>query len=383
QTLRALFQYKPQNIDELMINTGDFIYVDPSQQSSVCEGWVIGTSHRTGCRGFLPENYTERASESDTWVKHREYVLTTTPRFLTRTKNEPNEKLNGEVLSSSMSRSLTNILPQQNSTLQRGVLVMRHGERVDQVFGKSWLQQCLTAEGKYYRADLNFPSTLPKRKDGVSHFEYDPPLSCCGVFQSRLIGEALLDHEVTVNYIYSSPALRCIQTAQHVLQGLKLDNKVKIRVEPGLFEWTKWEASRVIPNFMTVTELAEASYKIDTSYRGNFSLSSLVPSESYEEYVSRSSAVIKQIITSCSSKGVILIVGHGSSLTSLTRPLIGLPARDSSDFAQVVRKIPSLGVCFCEEVKEESKWQVANPPVTTLTHGANAAFNWRNVIVEH
>lgn len=71
QTLRALFQYKPQNIDELMINTGDFIYVDPTQQSDASEGWVIGTSHRTGCRGFLPENYTERASESDTWVRHR------------------------------------------------------------------------------------------------------------------------------------------------------------------------------------------------------------------------------------------------------------------------------------------------------------------------
>ncbi|XP_064008239.1 ubiquitin-associated and SH3 domain-containing protein A [Pogoniulus pusillus] len=384
QTLRALFQYKPQHIDELMINTGDFIYVDPSQQCDVCEGWVIGTSHRTGCRGFLPENYTERASESDTWVKHREYVLATTRRCLTQTKNEPNEKLNGKVPSSSMSRSLTNVLPLQLSqgTLRRAVLVMRHGEGVDQVFGKSWLQQCLTADGKYYRADLNFPPTLPRRKDSVKHFECDPPLSCCGVFQSRLTGEALLDQEVIVNYIYSSPALRCVQTAQHVLQGLKLDHKIKIRVEPGLFEWTKWEASRVIPNFMTVTELAEASYKIDTSYRGNFLLSSLMPSESYEEYVSRSCAVIKQIIAACSSKGVILIVGHGSSLTSLTRPLTGLPTRDSSNFARVVRKIPSLGMCFCEEMKEENKWQMANPPVQTLTHGANAAFNWRNGIME-
>ncbi|XP_030907241.1 ubiquitin-associated and SH3 domain-containing protein A isoform X1 [Melopsittacus undulatus] len=385
QTLRALFQYKPQNIDELMINAGDFIYVDPTQQSEVSEGWVIGTSHRTGCRGFLPENYTERANESDTWVKHREYVFVTASRLFTQTENEPNVRTNGEVQSPRMSRSITKVLSlqiSQNATPRRSVLVMRHGERVDQVFGKSWLQQCLTADGKYYRADLNFPSTLPKRKDSMKHFEYDPPLSCCGIFQSRLIGEALLDQEVTVSYVYSSPALRCIQTAQHILQGLKLDQKVKIRVEPGLFEWTKWEASRVIPSFMTVTELIEASYKIDTSYRCNFPLSSLVPSESYEEYVSRSSVVIKQIINACPSKGVILIVGHGSSLVSFTRPLIGLPNRDSKDFAQVIRKIPSLGMCFCEELTEENKWQMVNPPVKTLTHGANAAFNWRNGIVE-
>lgn len=42
--------------------------------------------------------------------------------------------------------------------------------------------------GNYYRADLNFPASLPTRKDGIKSFEYDPPLSSCGVFQSRLIG---------------------------------------------------------------------------------------------------------------------------------------------------------------------------------------------------
>ncbi|XP_050834744.1 ubiquitin-associated and SH3 domain-containing protein A isoform X2 [Serinus canaria] len=341
QRLRALFQYKPQNIDELMINPGDLIYVDPRQQSEAGEGWVIGTSHRTGCRGFLPENYTERAHESDTWVKHREYVFDTASRSFTKTEKEPNVKPNGKAHNLSMSGSVTNVLPLQNAALRRGVLVMRHGERVDQVFGKSWLQQCLTADG-----------------------------------------EALLDQEVTVSYMYSSPALRCVQTAQHVLQGLKLNQKVRIRVEPGLFEWTNWEASRAIPKFMTVAELVEASYDIDTSYRGNFPLSSLVPSESYEDYVSRSSAVIKQIISACPCKGVILIVGHGSSLAPLTRALTGLPSRDSRDFAQMVQKIPALGMCFCEEQKEENKWQMVSPPVKTLTHGANTAFNWRNAIME-
>ncbi|KAI1241484.1 hypothetical protein IHE44_0004957 [Lamprotornis superbus] len=446
QRLRALFQYKPQNIDELMINAGDLIYVDPRQQSDVSEGWVVGTSHRTGCRGFLPENYTERAHEADTWVRHREYVFDTASRSVTKAEREPNVKLNGEAHNLSISRSVTNVVSLQSAALHRGVLVMHHGERVDQVFGKSWLQQCLTADGsvvtlkhdpfkvivlavfhqrdtdsvcktnitqllpplchskmfclvsgKYYRADLNFPSSLPRQKDSMKQFENDPPLSCCGIFQSRLIGEALLDQEVTVSHVYSSPALCCVQTAQHVLQGLKLNPKVRIRVEPGLFEWTKWEASKAIPSFMTMAELVEASYNIDTSYRGNFPLSSLVPSESYEDYVSRSSAVMKQIISACPSKvlqlpyqhfafpgvpGVILIVGHSSSLAPLTRALTGLPNRDSRDFAQMVQKIPSLGMCFCEEQKEENKWQMVNPPVKTLTHGANAAFNWRNTIME-
>ncbi|NXR97213.1 UBS3A protein, partial [Oxylabes madagascariensis] len=372
QRLRALFQYKPQNIDELMINAGDLIYVDPRQQSDVSEGWVIGTSHRTGCRGFLPENYTERAHESDTWVKHREYVFDTASRSFTKTEKESNVKLNGEAHNLSVSRSVTNTDSVCKTNITQLLLHLCHSK-----------MSCLVS-GKYYRADLNFPSSLPRQKDSMKQFECDPPLSSCGIFQSRLIGEALLDQEVTVSYVYSSPALRCVQTAQHVLQGLKLNQKVRIRVEPGLYDWTKWEASRAIPNFMTMAELVEASYNIDTSYRANVPLSSLVPSESYDDYVSRSSAVIKQITTACPSKGkgVILIVGHGSSLASLTRALAGLPSTDSGDFAQMVRKIPSLGMCFCEEQKEENKWQMVNPPVKTLTHGANAAFNWRNTILE-
>ncbi|NXX66140.1 UBS3A protein, partial [Spizella passerina] len=377
QRLRALFQYKPQNIDELMINAGDLIYVDPRQQSEAGEGWVIGTSHRTGCRGFLPENYTERAHESDTWVKHREYVFDTASRSFTKTEKEPNVKPNGEAHNLSMSRSVTNVVSLQNAALRRGVLVMSHGESVDQVFGKSWLQQCLTADGKYYRADLNFPSSLPRQKDSMKQFECDPPLSCCGIFQSRLIGEALLEQEVTVSSVYSSPALRCVQTAQHVLQGLKLNQKVRIRVEPGLFEWTKWEASRAIPKFMTVAELVEASYDIDTSYSPKATSSPCADGE-----CGSAAAPLPWFCAFPAVPGVILIVGHGSSLAPLSRALTGLPSRDSRDFAQMMQKIPALGMCFCEEQKEENKWQMVNPPVKTLTHGANAAFNWRNTIME-
>lgn len=58
-------------MDELPLSPGDYIFVDPCQQQEASEGWVIGISRRTGCRGFLPKNYTDRARECDTWVKHR------------------------------------------------------------------------------------------------------------------------------------------------------------------------------------------------------------------------------------------------------------------------------------------------------------------------
>ncbi|XP_062982655.1 ubiquitin-associated and SH3 domain-containing protein A [Elgaria multicarinata webbii] len=382
QVLRALFQYKPQNIDELMLNAGDLIYVNQTQQSEVCDGWVIGISHRTGCQGFLPENYTEKANESDTWVKHREYIFTLASGLPLKNQNEPCMKLKNP---NPTPRNVAKTVAHQlfgKMTSRRGLLVIRHGERVDQVFGKSWLEQCFGADGKYYRADLNFPSSLPNRKESIKDYECDPPLSCCGVFQSRLIGEALLENEVMVSCLYSSPALRCIQTAQHVLEGLQLEQKVKIRIEPGLFEWTKWETNPTVPSFMTWRELAELNYSVDTTHKCTLPLSCLNPSEGYEDYINRCSASVKQIVGSCATEGTILIVGHGSSLDSFTRPLLGLPARESSDFAQSVRKIPSLGMCFCEELKEK-KWQMINPPIKMLTHGANAAFNWKRILLEN
>lgn len=44
------------------------------------------------------------------------------------------------------------------------------------------------ASGKYYRPDLNFPCSLPRRGNGIKDFENDPPLSSCGIFQSRTAG---------------------------------------------------------------------------------------------------------------------------------------------------------------------------------------------------
>lgn len=48
---------------------------------------------------------------------------------------------------------------------------------------------------------------------------------------------------------------------------LKLEKTLKIRIEPGIFEWTKWEAGRTGPNFMTQAELREAGFSVDLDYR--------------------------------------------------------------------------------------------------------------------
>ncbi|XP_060688827.1 ubiquitin-associated and SH3 domain-containing protein A-like [Hemiscyllium ocellatum] len=386
---RTLYPYLPQNDDELKLNFSDYVFLDPTNQQDVSEGWVCGTSHQTGRTGLLPENYTERGYESDTWVRHRTYAFCQTlVRASTNiSEHSTSSSQNGTIPSSEPrgTNSIHKLLKSQlieAATLRRCVLTMRHAERVDLVFGKSWLTQCMTTEGRYIRPDLNFPHSIPQRAGGTKDYEHDAPLSSCGIFQSRLMGEAVQEQELMIQCVYSSPALRCIQTAHYILEALHLDPEVSIRVEPGLFEWTKWEGEQTIPKFMSVTELQAAGYTVDVNYSVHIPVCNLVPSETYEDYFNRCSSVMKAIIDNRDKDGNILLVAHASTLDCCTRPLLGLPPKDTKEFVQMVRKIPALGLCCCEEVKETKKWQMIEPPIRTLTHGPNAAFNWKDTILQ-
>ncbi|XP_059489484.1 uncharacterized protein LOC132204758 isoform X2 [Neocloeon triangulifer] len=53
---RALYNYKPQNEDELELREGDTVFV----MEKCDDGWYVGTSNRTGHFGTFPGNYVER-----------------------------------------------------------------------------------------------------------------------------------------------------------------------------------------------------------------------------------------------------------------------------------------------------------------------------------
>ena len=64
---RALYNYRPQNEDELELCEGDTVYV----MEKCDDGWYVGSSQRTGYFGTFPGNYVERI-----WGEHRVYHWT-------------------------------------------------------------------------------------------------------------------------------------------------------------------------------------------------------------------------------------------------------------------------------------------------------------------
>lgn len=49
--------------------------------------------------------------------------------------------------------------------------------------------------------------------------------------------------------------------------GMQQEGKLKVRVEPGLFEWTKWVSGSSLPAWIPPTDLAAAHFSVDTTYR--------------------------------------------------------------------------------------------------------------------
>ncbi|XP_053307834.1 ubiquitin-associated and SH3 domain-containing protein B [Spea bombifrons] len=390
ETLQVLYPYLPQNDDELELLPGDFIFTSPAEQSNSSEGWTFGTSLGTGCSGLLPENYISKADECGTWVFHGSYSLLNSSSAICVGDGGLERKSHDENFLGDAA-SLTIICqPMQPLRLnaapgpgKRCLFVCRHGERMDVVFGKYWLSQCFDAKGHYVRRNLNMLPSLPPRSGGYREYEKDAPITVLGCKQAKLVGQALLESNTVVDFIYCSPSLRCVQTAHNVLKGLKQENKGKIRVEPGLFEWTKWVSGSSLPAWIPPTELAAANLSVDTTYRPHLPASKLLPSETYETYISRSFHVTKEILSECNGKGNnVLIVAHASSLEACTRQLQGLTPQNAKDFVQVVRKIPYLGFCCCEELSDCGIWQLTDPPILPLTHGPTGGFNWRETLLQ-
>ncbi|OCT91450.1 hypothetical protein XELAEV_18014504mg [Xenopus laevis] len=303
QTMRTLFPFEPQNPDELTLTEGDIVFVDRTQVSAAPEGWVMAVSHESGCHGLIPENYLEKVPETNTWTQHRSY------KFNPSRVQQKGTHKEGPHSAETQGQS-------------RSILIVSHGESVEQVFGKSWLRASEGAEGKW------------DRRTQVAEFELDPPLSSCGIFQTSLMeeatlyidslsGQALVDLPMRLDLVLSSPALRCIQTAHHILTEMRLVDQVKICVDWRLNNWSEHGESQS-PQFLSVEELEANGYKVEISHK--------TTGPAHQNHT---------------EGAVTLIVTHGANVVPLAQVLLGLPNEHGDHPAEGAEKVPALALCCC------------------------------------
>lgn len=282
-------------------------------------------------------------------------------------------------LNSSSSHSTTQSKSSLTNTSTRKLYIMRHGERVDFTFG-DYIPHCFDAAENYTQKDLNMPESFPTKKNGVKSWSKDSPLTNIGIYQAKLVGTGLRKSAVTIDTVYCSPAYRCVQTCDALLDGLGIKSSLKIFIEPCLFEWLAWYQDGV-PDFYDPNELLQLGFNIDTSYEPIITLDRLKAklSENIDEFYDRNSQ-LSVMVTKDNSLGNVLFVGHAITLDTCTRKIMNKELRPPSDIARLMHKIPYCSLISIESSsKPSSGWQLTEPPFCQITHTNNQRFDWHAI----
>jgi broad specificity phosphatase PhoE len=147
-------------------------------------------------------------------------------------------------------------------------------------------------------------NTAPKR--------YDPPLSSDGLFQAYQLGQRLKGEPI--KYIFSSPFLRTIQTADRIAEALDLT----IKIEKGLSEWLNPQWMAEIPE-LNYPEFLDKKYpRLDRHY-----ISKILPQypETALQVKQRTAETIELLVTEYRED--MLLISHGASVEGAVLGLIG------------------------------------------------------------
>lgn len=391
--------------DEIDINVGDFICASDVALEISEDHWVEGLNISNGRIGVFPLNHVERVTESKSWAWHRSLVVHSTVEVQKRFDRDDGEDPEPayyaprkEIWSSDdeagrtsdavkqlviwnpkVATAIDDVVSKTSFVKHQKLHIVRHGERIDFAFPK-WWSHCFP-DGVYKQIDLNLPKELPLRPCGyiplIQSHRHDPPLTNMGVEQARLTGRSLRDREIQIDVVYSSPACRSLQTARAILEGMGLQNKVKIRVEPCLFEWRNWYAA--IPTFMTPQQLVDNGFNIDPYYspilpQDKLALT-LLSKESIDEFYKRNHRLTDYINKSVEQD--CLIVGHAANLETNSRLLLGGKPLPMEKIRDITQNIPYCAMLTLEKIPEENRWSMVGSSIYPFTHGRNFHFDWR------
>ncbi|KAL4223676.1 Ubiquitin-associated and SH3 domain-containing protein B [Mactra antiquata] len=380
--------YKASLDDELDLIMGDYVFIDPNESTRSVDKWYNGTSWLTGKQGMFPSPYTEKTAETWTWALHNSHMLSAKCHVMngassengaTARVQEPMEWEASEDLYAKVNKPAKKQEPARKAQEPRKLYVVRHAERMDFTFGRSFCDTVFDKDGNYKPTDLNMPKSVPRRTTNQWHYSKDAPLTRIGHLHAALTGEWLKDQNVVFHHVYVSPAYRCVDTGTRILEELGLRD-LKLHVEPGLFEWLGWYQYGC-PVWFTPNELKMHGFNVDITYKPVVPIDKFDMDEDIHGYYRRSGDVAKKIVQKHQAEGGnVLIVGHAGTLEVCTRHLIGKNDRSSQEFRELCSKVPYCGLLVCEEEARTKKWSVIDTPIPQMTHGHNKQVNVKNLL---
>jgi broad specificity phosphatase PhoE len=243
--------------------------------------------------------------------------------------------------------------------------IIRHGERVDRYFGPNWFLSAFDQLGQYRPFHVNLPPSLPTRSN-LYAWAVDTPLTRDGLNAAQNVGRVLALNQFEPTYAYSSPAMRCVFTTYQILKGLGLENKLSIRIEPGLLELGAARFGMDI--FLKPLDWHNYGIKVDLTYRPV--MSTIPPVEREDAYYVRSKYIVRELERhhnhSLSSINNVLLVAHATSPETLTWDLVGRQP-NVNDLYTLSLNIGYLQMVITERKRRNRSWSLKQMPLQSTT----------------
>lgn len=410
---KAKCNYDGQGPDELTFQAEDRIFCTPTAYAFRGDEWIIGENLETGEQGLFPSNFVDRIAETFGWALHAVFKyerahfdpgMVDHSRIDWNTRIDPTYRakrmtLRRDTVDDYANTSIdSNIAVQpwnpnflsdtQLATPERKLFVMRHMERVDKAFG-DWLPYSFDRYGFYRQIDVNLPYKLADRENRTlapaQEWAWDPPLTEIGKHQAYLMGREFRRAlgSLHLRHIYCSPSYRCVTTAKHFLRGYNCQtHKIKIRIEPGLYEWHD-NRMLALPTFMPAEALRAENIDIDGQYQPVYCIERLQDTlrqeRKFAAVYERHSMVTKRIIDL--ENDHTLIIAHALNLETCTCKLLGNPEKSYVELLNKARYIPYGAMVALEEnpSNEIDTWIIPEQFIMPMTHTRNFPFEWSNM----
>ncbi|OUC47222.1 phosphoglycerate mutase family protein [Trichinella nativa] len=164
----------------------------------------------------------------------------------------------------------------------------------------------------------------PEMLESYIRWTCDPPITVNGKEMARCMGKLFASRKKNIYAIYSSPAVRCVQTANAFAESMQANQKkfnnnfsfkfffssmlyllgygkffpnrnLSIRVEGGLYDFIH-ENMAVVPNFIDLAELKQWKLNVDMKYKSVIEAENMTPDDFRENYAIYCKSVFDSIL---------------------------------------------------------------------------------------
>ncbi|VDO26975.1 unnamed protein product [Brugia timori] len=251
----------------------------------------------------------------------------------------------------------------------RRIFLIRNGEPAD--FGGIRNNGAFLNHNKLAKMDTSQAIVTVTRSGGFESYVDDPPLTQIGRADAELVGRSLSARNFHVHTIYTSPSLRCLQTAIAIMSTLNCRKPLRLRIEPALYEPLSFIGK--VPQFLSRRDLQANGYVCDEHYVPVMSVNDLKSSLEQElrpsDIQMRVEKAVNRILSGGKQEGDILVVSHAPMLDALYRIVMNrtdMP-RTMGDIQRLIHYYPHCSMTILQYNPLAKRWenrQDIMPPLT-------------------